>query len=132
MADQVMIQLEVTQASSSLSSKVYRLWAEAYVLLAPSKSSVVREISVEEEGGVISNGDGMAFGYTLPFAELSLVFRNERDNRTFYAPSHVSSPPFPGAFGAILRVADSGFSSTANVLGVARRIGAHAYIDMVP
>jgi hypothetical protein len=132
---QWMIQFDVVQYLDSHVTEVSGLDEQAVIFLDPSKKSILRELTAEEVGGVlVSKAPGMApLGLDDPWVELSLVFPG-RDNREyFYGPSHVPSPEVKaGALGAILRVMEVGVSTASpGQLSVARRIGAHAYIDQV-
>ena len=131
MTDQRMIQLEVLQEADGLLPIVYRISDEALIFLDPDKKAVVREITAEEMGGILDNTTVAYVGPGTPFTELMLVFQNRERREWFYAPSHVASPPVTGAIGAILRVSEEGIDAGANLLSVSRRIGAHAYIDLI-
>jgi hypothetical protein len=125
-----MLQLVVDQQLAQDVSTVAPLFAEVFELLSLG-TVTVREISMERLGGVY--GDSSAFpleATTTGFAML-LLFTEDGGEQMFLAPSYVLSPPFGNALAAILQVRDGGFNSGATNLQVARRLGAHAYLDEV-
>jgi hypothetical protein len=131
----LMIQFETEQYSSAFLTKVYPLFDEAYLFLDPNKKIVVREIAAQKTGGVLASKAsgfapvGVADG---AYARSKLIFPTGEREEIFYASSRVPSPGIEGAGLAILQVEDIGFTiSSPGQLSVARRIGAHAYLDEI-
>lgn len=128
-----MLQLYVDQVSDELVTEVFSLVEEVFIVLDPAKKTVIREISVEEFGGVVaSQAPGIVpIGWTdRAAARVRLFFAGRRETEAFYAPSHVESPEMENVIGAGLGVLELGFSiGSPGKLGLARGIGAHAYID---
>ena len=128
-----MPQLYVDQWSDELVTEVFSLVEEVFVFLDPAKKTVIREISVEEVGGVLaSRASGLVpIGWTdRAAARVRLFFAGRRETEAFYAPSHVESPEMDNVIGAGLGVLELGFSvESPGELGLARGVAAHAYID---
>jgi hypothetical protein len=127
-----MLQLYVEQVSDELVTDVQPLSEEVFIFLDPAKKTVIREISVEEFGGIIaSKAPGLVpVGWTdRAVARVRLFFAAGRETEYFYAPSHVESPELDGVIGAGLSVLELGVTVSGAQLALARGIGAHAYID---
>ena len=128
-----MLQLYVEQLSDELVTDVQPLSEEVFIFLDPTKKTIIREISVEEFGGIIaSKAPGLVpIGWTdRAVARVRLFFAAGRDTESFYAPSHVESPELDGVIGAGLSVLELGVTVSGGAqLGLARGIAAHAYID---
>ena len=125
-----MLQLYVEQVSDELVTEVQSLSEEVFIFLNPAKKTVIREIAVEEFGGIIASGATgiVPIGWTdRAVARVRLFFAAGQETEYFYAPSHVESPELEGVIGAGLSVLELGVSGPQ--LAVARGIGAHAYID---
>ena len=126
----IMLQLEVTEVFNTPEvTSVPQLFALVFDIL-DGDTTTIREIAVEKLGAMFANvgwGDITDNG----FAQLFLVFADRnRPLKTFYAPSHVSSPPFEGAGMAILQVRDFGFTVNPGAeVSFGRHYGAHAYLD---
>jgi hypothetical protein len=131
----LMIQFSTEQYVSSLVTEVTPIDDEAFLILDPKKTTVVREIATEELGGILaSNASGwVPVGITSrAFAELKLLPPRGEQETSFFAPSHVPSPPISNVLLAILRVSEQGVSvGSGGHLSVGRLIGAHAYIDQI-
>ena len=131
----LMLQLFVEQELAGEVTDAYPLEAQAFLLLDPSRNTVVREIECEKLGGILSAS--RSNGYSIGFAEygfvtLSLWPSRGETSTDLYAPSHVSSPPFPGMGLAVLDVMDCGVSvDKPDQLSLARFLGAHAYVDQI-
>lgn len=128
-----MLQVYVDQWSDELVTEVFALVEEVFMFLDPAKKTVIREISVEEVGGVVaSQAQGIVpIGWTdRAAARVRLFFSGRRETEVFYAPSHVESPEFDSVVGAGLGVLELGFSiGSPGKLALARGVAAHAYID---
>ena len=128
-----MLQLYVEQFSDELVTEVHSLFEEVFIFLDPAKKTVIREISVEQFGGVIATDAAgiVPIGWTdEAVARVRLFFAGRQETEHFYAPSHVESPEIEGAIGAGLAVLELGFSiGSPSKLALGRGIGAHAYID---
>jgi hypothetical protein len=128
-----MLQLYVEQVADELVTEVASLVEEVFIFLDPTKRTVIREIAVEELGGVLaSRASGLVpIGWTdRATARVRLFFAGRQDPEVFYAPSHVESPELDGVIGAGLGVLWLGLSiGSPGRLGLARGIAAHAYID---
>lgn len=128
-----MLQLYVDQWSDELVTEVSALVEEVFIFLDPAKKTVIREISVEEVGGIVaSQAQGIVpIGWTdRAAARVRLFFSGRRETEIFYAPSHVESPEFDGVVGAGLGVLELGVSiGSPGKLALARGVAAHAYID---
>jgi hypothetical protein len=128
----LMIQLYTEQFYDSVVTDVPALEDEAYLFLDPTKAAVVREIATEEYGGIVlSEMYGLTLGYAnTAFTELNLISPKGDINLTFYAPSHVPSPPVAGTGLATLRVRQTGVVSKKGAkIALDRAVGAHAYVD---
>jgi hypothetical protein len=126
-----MLQLYVEQFSDELVTEVHSLFEEVFIFLDPTRKTVIREIAVEKLGGIIAAGAAglVPIGWTdQAVARVRLFFAGRQETEHFYAPSHVESPEIDGVIGAGLQVLDLGLTSGAQ-MGLARGIGAHAYID---
>jgi hypothetical protein len=127
-----MLQLSVLQELDQDVATVEPFFAEVFEFLTIG-TVTVREIAMEKTGGV--QGDNSAIPIDVSatgFARLRLLFPSDKEDEVFLlAPSHVPSPPIKGAGLAILEVIDSGYTSAATNLQVARQLGAHAYFDEV-
>lgn len=128
----LMVQLYTEQFYDALVNDVPPLEDEAFLFLDPAKNTVIREIASEEFGGILASGypSALTIGFTnKAFTEVTLVPPRGRET-TFYAPSHVPSPPVIGAGLVILRVREVGIrvDKGAN-LSLGRAIGAHVYVD---
>jgi len=133
-----MIQLYTEQIFDPSVKDVPGLEDDAYLLLNPKRNTVIREITSEEEGGVLASESAglVPIGLTdKAFTEVRLIYLDPKKERPeiFYAPSHVNSPAIGGVVLAILRVMEAGYSVTSGngKLSVFRAIGAHAYIDQI-
>jgi hypothetical protein len=128
-----MIQLFTEQIYDQLVTEVYPLEDEAYLVLDPDKNTVIREIATEEFGGILASGfpSALTIGFTSKaFALVALISARDGSETTFYAPSHVASPPVTGAGLAILKVREVGVSVESKArLALVRGIGAHVYVD---
>jgi hypothetical protein len=128
-----MLQLYVDQVSDELVTEVFPLVEEVFIFLDPAKKTVIREISVEEFGGVVASHAPqiVPIGWTdRAAARVRLFFSERRETEVFYAPSHVESPEIDGVVGAGLGVLELGVSiGSPGKLALARGIAAHAYID---
>jgi hypothetical protein len=127
-----MLQLYVEQVSDELVTEVQSLSEEVFIFLNPAKKTVIREISVEEFGGIIAiEAPGIVpIGWTdRAVARVRLFFAAGQETEHFYAPSHVESPELEGVIGAGLSVLELGVNASGPQLALARGIGAHAYID---
>jgi hypothetical protein len=107
---------------------------EAYLLLDPKKNTVIREIAVEQTGGIIaSHATGVVplGDYGSPVARVKLVYLQKRERADyFFAPSHVASPARTDAGLAVLQILVAGVEITSpGKLACGRVVGAHAYID---
>jgi hypothetical protein len=128
-----MIQLLTEQIFDVQVTDVPALVDEAYLLLDPRKNTVIREIAVEQTGGIVaSQATGVVplGDYGSPFAEVKLVYLKRERADYFYAPSHVPSPASTDAGLAVLKIVVAGGDITSpGKLACSRAIGAHAYID---
>jgi hypothetical protein len=128
-----MIQLFTEQVYDQLVTEVYPLEDEAYLVLDPDKSTVIREIAAEQIGGILASGlpSALTIGFTnQAFALVALMSARDGSETAFYAPSHVASPPVTGAGLAVLKVRQVGVSVESKaILALTRGIGAHVYVD---
>ncbi|WP_232420297.1 hypothetical protein [Nitrosococcus watsonii] len=128
-----MIQMEVTEFFDPMITSVPWLFAHAFDTL-DGDTTTVREIAAEKLSGVAFNRHTGSVDFADgAYTKLFLVFAEQnRPLLSFYAPSHVPSPPIQGAGMAILEIRDSGYSITSpGSISGARIIGAHAYLDEV-
>lgn len=133
---QLMIQLFTEQTYDESVIDVDPIEDEAYLLLDPSKNTVVCEIATEEYGGVLASGYASAFtiGFSpKAFALAAMISAKDGTETVLYAPSHVPSPPVEGIGLAILKVREVGIAidSKSGVFSVARAIGSHLYVDQI-
>lgn len=126
-----MLQLVVNQQLATEVSSVGQIVAEVFEILSLG-TVTVREIALEKMGGVAGANSAIPIDFSnTGFATLRLLFPGSKDKVFFLSPSHVASPPVQGAILAILEVRDVGLTSDGTNLQVARRLGAHAYLDEV-
>jgi hypothetical protein len=127
-----MLQLYVEQVSDDLVTEVQSLFEEVFIFLDPTRKTVIREIAVEQFGGVIATDAAgiVPLGWTdEAVARVRLFFAGRQETEDFYAPSHVESPEIEGVIGAGLAVLELGLTASSKQLALARGIAAHAYID---
>ena len=128
-----MVQLLTEQYAAQLVTSVANLDDEAYLILNPSKNTIVREVASEKLGGILGTElpGPISVGFsTTAFVDVKLVPPHGENYTYFYAPSFNPSPSVKGAVLAILRVRDVGVAATGTgKLGVSRLIGAHTYVD---
>jgi hypothetical protein len=130
-----MIQLLTEEYYDPLVTEAYPIEEEAYLFLDPSKSTVIREIAFEQNGGIVAShfASALNVGFTnSPFTQVKLLPVKGETETILYAPSHVPSPPINGMALAILRVTETGVVVDDGAkLAVTRFIGAHAYVDQI-
>jgi hypothetical protein len=127
-----MLQLYVEQTTDEIVTEAHHLSEEVFIFLDPTRKTVIREIAVQQLGGIVA----LDAGGVVPLGRLDeavarvrLFFAGRHETEDFYAPSHVESPEVDGVIGAGLGVAASGFIASSNQLLLARGVFAHAYID---
>jgi hypothetical protein len=131
MAD-TMLQVEAEQTSDQTVTSVPSLVVLTFEFLSFGRTTV-REITAQKSGGIVIHGTSdVLYGYSdLPYAELRLFLKGG-EPLSFYAPSHVSSPPFE-AGAAIFELADPSVDALGSAtLQVSRFISGHVYLDEQP
>lgn len=128
MATTLMLQLEVEQQLSTEVSAISTLFAETFTFLNGGTITVT-EIAVQKEGGIYGGNVATPIN-DLPTGYVTLrVFTGGNDDVDFFGPSSVPSPPVQPGLAALIEVRDIGFTTTQNVLQVARKLGAHVYFE---
>src|SRR5271156_135963 len=108
-----MIQLFTEEIYDQLVSEVYPVEDEAYLFLDCDRDTVIREIAVEEFGGILASQypSALTIGFSnKAFCLVALISARDGSETVFYAPSHVPSPPIAGVGLAILKVREVGVS----------------------
>jgi hypothetical protein len=124
----LMLQLEVEQQLSTDVSSINEIFAEAATFLNGGTVTVT-EIAVQKMGGVFGNNIAIPIDDS-PTGYVTLrVFTGGNNEIDFFAPSSVPSPPVEPGLAALLELRDAGFTAPQNVLQVARKLGAHVYLE---
>lgn len=124
----VMLQVEVEQQLSTEVSSISEIFAEAFIFLNGGTITVT-EIAVQKVGGVFGNNAAIPIDDS-PTGYVTLrLFTGGNNEVDFLAPSYVPSPPVQPGLAALLEVRDVGFTAPQNVLQVARKLGAHVYLE---
>jgi len=131
---QLMIQILVEETLFVPVTSIMGLSAWSTMNLNPARTTVIREIAVEDIGGVL--GLSMPGAVNLGMASGALAFVDmvgAKSEAFLMAPSCVPSPPFAGMDRIGLSVNAASFTAPpgGKLLVQSLGIGAHTYVDQI-